>query len=273
MPNAPLQARAGQNAPFPWGSNVHTRGLVLGPVPLTGTASDQLLIEAVDEPIFLAPAAGGGAPSIGAFVGTSAAPVAGDVFLVDALGNDVAIANVTLTDNTLTDALVTFLTAAGGFLLAPGEKLVFRATMAVPTGAGVFYPNAGYIPKDPSELKPYRINLSDGAKHLIAEAPPGKALVCVPYPVTGGGAGYGVVLSTEPPGAAALVFFLDGNEISTQAFGAIAPGSDYSINAPAFAAGIAVVIPAGSKLEAQVTGAAAASVTVAALSLRMENGS
>jgi len=277
--NQPLQARAGQNAPFPWGFNAHTRGKVLGVVVITGDKKDQTLIEAVDEPILLA-AAGGITPGgLGFTIGTGIAAMPGTTHLVDDQGNvSTALGVAMFTPDAAGSVDASGLLApSGAFLLAPGEKIIFRPTAAVPTGGGLFYPNAGYIPNDPSELKPYRIDLADGARHVIAEAPPGKALVCLSNAGAGSFGGWGIVMNSDSgAGPFLLKYFLDDEPISTAAGQALAPGTvmpkESGVTSPAWGSTV-LVLPAGSKLEAEVTGVSKDARVLAMLSLRMENGS
>ena len=260
--NRQQQARGGQNAQYPWGPYPFVRGRVAEAVDLTDSAQDQTLLEAVDEPIILGLGQNFPQYDIGWAIGTNPAGIAGTVVFIDADGNEYTVGALAGVFGGPPAAVsFAFLLTSGVFLLAPGEKIVFRAVGA--GTAGRFYPNAGYVPNGPTELKPYRVNLEDGARHLVAQAPAGATLVCAAIAADGAFPGWGLIANNN--GAPVTVnFYVDDVQVSTQAAAA-------GLSAPAFASS-AFVLPAGAKLEAQLTAAQASPVRVM-VSLRQENGS
>jgi len=269
--NQPLQARAGQNAPYPWGPFAHTRGRLAEALILKGDGSDQVLMEGVCLP-GIDP---GSIPTLGTTLGIDAA-VAGVAVLQDDAGDrwpPVAVVGSGAGSVTPVGiAGIPFNGFLGAFLLAEGEKLIGQALGGA--GTAKFYPNAGLIPNDPSELKAYRIDLGSG-RRLIAEAPPGKALCQVVTTIQAGSPiiYYGVITRNDSAGAPAVQMYLDG-----VAFGGLqllTAGSPTALGITPIIldAGGRFTLASGSKLEAEVTGLVGTPRIRWCSSMRMENGS
>lgn len=262
--NKSLQARAGQNAPFRSFGQAATRGRLAKTVELVNAVVSQTLIAAVDEPVLVS--GGFGSLSCGNIVGTSGPGVAGSVRFESQGTTFGPFVSSLYSVGAMLRARVG-VAFDGIFVLAPGERLYFIADADGP-GTGLFYPDAGLFPQDLS-VKTYRVELPlDGTRKLVAQAPPGKALVgifgVVPVSVfgtTGLVRSVGGLLSASLGGPfPSARFFIDGVEVGTQTFGpgfTYLPLSKFTATGPTPSSGAPLIVPDGAALEAELVGGGA----------------